>query len=62
MAARIGSTSPRWRSSSMASPKAPTPGTTTRSAAATTAGSEVTVTSPPTATSARATLRRLPMP
>ena len=39
IASRIGSISPRRRSSAMASGNAPTPGSTIRSAAASTAGS-----------------------
>ena len=49
-------------SSAAAGAKAPTPGSTTPSAAATTAGSGVMSTSAPERVNALSTLRRLPTP
>ena len=59
---RIGSTRSRRRSSAMASSKAPTPGNTIFSAAATWAGSLVMSAWWPTFSKPFCTLRRLPMP
>ena len=56
------SSSPRARSPSIASPKAPTPGRITRSAWRTTAGSEESAGAPPTLATAWHTLKRLPRP
>ena len=56
------SSRPRARRPSIASPKAPTPGRITRSAAPTTAGSADSVGAPPTLATAWHTLKRLPRP
>jgi 5-methyltetrahydropteroyltriglutamate--homocysteine methyltransferase len=58
----IGSTSPRDRSCRMASPNAPTPGRTSRSASATRCGSSVTRAAAPSRSKAFWTLRRFPLP
>jgi hypothetical protein len=59
---RTSSSRPEARSRRIASGKAPTPGTTSPSAAARTSGSDVSRGSPPTRSMAFSTDRRLPMP
>ena len=60
--ARMGSTIPRSRRPFIPSANAPTPGTTRRSAAGTSRGSALSVTSAPSCRSAFTTLCTLPMP
>jgi glutamine amidotransferase len=60
--ATIGSTRQRLRSSRIASPNDPTPGSTSRAASATTCGSSVIRASAPSRSKAFCTLRRLPLP
>ena len=60
--ATIGSTRPRARNSRIASSKAPTPGSTTRSDSATRCGSSLMRASTPIRSSAFCTLRRFPLP
>ena len=62
MASSTGATRFFRRSSPMASSNAPTPGSTTFSAAATTAGSLVTIAWCPTFSNPFCTLRKLPIP
>ena len=62
MIARMASSNPRRCRAETHSPKAPTPGTTSLSAARASAADSVTVTSAPTASNARDTLSMLQMP
>ena len=61
-AARVTSSSPAARSASMHAPKAPTPGSTTASAASIVATSAVSEASAPTVTNALCAEWRFPMP
>ena len=61
-ASRTGSSRPKEERFAIALPAAPTPGKTTRSAEATTAGSRVVTVSAPSAANAFLTLVRLPAP
>ena len=60
-ASRTASASPLSRRNSIASPKLPTPGSTTPEASRMSAGSSVTSTSPPASTRPRSTELRFPL-